>query len=67
MNKNTKLLLEASRASDQDRLLELLKNKDVYINETDKYTMTPFHYAVQRQFQKIVHELSRRPEIDLNI
>ena len=67
MNQNTKLLLEACRTADEDKIIELLNNDDVDINELDKHMMTPLHYAVQRQFPIVMLELSRRSEIDPNI
>ena len=67
MNRNTTLLVEACRAGDEDKILELLKNDDVDVNEIDKYMMTPLHYAVQHQLSQVVQQLCSKPEIDPNI
>ena len=67
MNTNTKLLLEASRVGDEDIILKSLKNRDVDINEIDKFIMTPLHYSVQHQLPKVVQELYRKSEIDPTI
>ncbi len=57
----------AIKVDDTVKVIEILKEKNIDINDRDKKHRTPLHYAIKKNSQKVVRALLKQEDIDSKI